>query len=61
MQLKFSLKIWNNILIGEGAGPLGPTWLRPWFGGHNSVVTTVLDSFLINYKFLFIYLVFIKI
>jgi len=23
-QLKFSLKIWNNILIGEGPGLLGP-------------------------------------
>jgi len=25
-QLKFNLKIWNNILIGVGGG----FWLRPW-------------------------------
>jgi len=24
-QLKFGLKIWNNISIGEGPGPLGPS------------------------------------
>jgi len=27
-QLKFSLKIWNNILIGGSPGPT--PWLRPW-------------------------------
>jgi len=31
-QLKFSLKIWNNISIGGKSDPSGPTpWLRPWF------------------------------
>jgi len=30
-QLKFSLKILNNISIGRGPGPLAPLWLRPWW------------------------------